>query len=322
MWSTTDEVRLKRLEKAVAYLACQVKNGGGGGEPLFLASPAYTITQSDIDFWNQGGSEQNLQTVTDAGSQTTNSILSLANIGGNTLSVTSQIDPSFLGVIQGNNLFGSQNYELPDQSGTFILDTDIPIYIQGSVGEVGFFVGNSIMRGDSNYKWDSTNKRLAVGVTSPTTSIDTNTLRARSLPNADGDATFTRIVVQKPDGTFGNSARDFRAGISRVEVNGTTFNESSADLIVFYNGLPYNYNIAQLVVGNTRTYMIRSLYSLASGGKPITITATTHPILFNEIDTSTAVLIPIGSSCTLVEGATYTVSFDVSGSRIYIMRLT
>ena len=71
MWSTRDEVRLARLEKAVSYLACQVKNGGGGGtetDPVFTASPAHSITQADIDNWNAGAVEvDTLETVVNRG---------------------------------------------------------------------------------------------------------------------------------------------------------------------------------------------------------------------------------------------------------------
>jgi hypothetical protein len=117
------DYKVRMLENRVHKLYCYIQNNPGGGEPIFLASPAYTISQSDIDFWNQGGGgQQSLQTVTDVGNYTTNPIESNQGILGSVLGVKNN---SFIGVIDGGSLTQSENYQLPPKSGTFALLDDI-----------------------------------------------------------------------------------------------------------------------------------------------------------------------------------------------------
>jgi hypothetical protein len=56
MWSTADEVRLQRVEKAVKILACKIKNDEQNPtqetDPVFTASASFGITSADIATWN------------------------------------------------------------------------------------------------------------------------------------------------------------------------------------------------------------------------------------------------------------------------------
>ena len=151
MWNTSDKIKLDKLSKAVACIACQIKNGGGGEEtdpifkaspaatitvediqkwntsyvetdPIFKASPAYGITLQDIEKWNLGGETPNLQQVTDKGNTTNNGIESNSYISG-TQSVIKGVNGR--GTINSNFLMSNRNYELPDKSGTIALLDDI-----------------------------------------------------------------------------------------------------------------------------------------------------------------------------------------------------
>ena len=73
----------------------------------------------------------------------------------------------------------------------------------GVNGQIAFFNGTSTLAGDTNLIWDNTNKRLAVGVTNPTASIDTSTLRVRNLPNTQGDPAYNKQLVINQNGTVG-----------------------------------------------------------------------------------------------------------------------
>jgi hypothetical protein len=174
MWSTRDEVRLSRLEKAVSYLACQVKNGGGGVEtdPVFTASPAHSITQTDIDNWNAGGAVPNLQQVTNQGNNTTNPIISTDSIQGSTIEVNSS---GFIGGIDSGLLTEGRNYSLPNKSGIFALLSDIPSEVD----------------------------TLATVTTRNPITTNSITVGGLIVNNLVGDNTYTKIITAKPDGTFG-----------------------------------------------------------------------------------------------------------------------
>lgn len=179
-----------------------------------------------------------LASVTARGNETTYSIKSSADIEGTTLSVTSAIDDSQKVSFKGDNIFSSYDVQLPDWSGTatMMLEENMSIYVQGTVGQVGVFVGERNIRSFSGLLYDFSNNRLAVGVTTPTTTIDTSTLRARNLPV--GDTTYTKLVVAKSDGTFG-----------------------LIDKPVFQN-IPTDFFITGNVSGNTLTYKTDSYRTL------------------------------------------------------------
>lgn len=121
------ESRTRKLEDKLDFLYCYVKThqGGGGTEtdPIFTASPSFSIKQSDIDKWNTDNPTSTLQQVTDEGNQTTNPIVSTNYIGGSFLEVTSN---GFPGVLNSNFITESRDYSLPDKDGTFAMLSDIP----------------------------------------------------------------------------------------------------------------------------------------------------------------------------------------------------
>lgn len=150
----------------------------------------------------------NLQTITNRGATTDNDIVSTADIQGNTLSVTSQIDDTQKVTFKGDNIFDSYDLEFPDWSGTatVMIEENIPLYINGTAGQVGVFVGPRNINSFPGLLYDYNTNRLSVGTTLPATAaLDVTTVRARNLPI--GDATFTKNIVSKPDGTFGTIDR-------------------------------------------------------------------------------------------------------------------
>lgn len=112
------------------------------------------------------------------------------------------------------------------------------ITTSGNAGQVSFFTSPTNISSDSGILWDNTNKRLAVGVTSPTESIDTNTLRARSLPDGNSDATFTRSVITRNNGTFGWETRPTPTFYPKVTINSYTQDASDYILKVTVSNLP------------------------------------------------------------------------------------
>lgn len=125
MWNTSDQNRLKRLERAVSYLACKVKNGGGGGgteiDPVFTASPAYNITQNDIDFWNSGGGIPTLQQVSDSGNTTSKSLKSLSTITASSYLFDNGVQQNTL----SGNTTANRTWAFPDKSGTVAMLSDV-----------------------------------------------------------------------------------------------------------------------------------------------------------------------------------------------------
>ncbi|MCQ4139241.1 hypothetical protein [Chryseobacterium sp. EO14] len=192
---------------------CDCEGSGIGTEtdPVFTASPAYNITSSHINFLNlkDYNSLNNLPNLS----------LKADLIGGKV--PASQL-PSYVDdVLEYSAL---SNFPNPGESGKLYVTQDNNIiyrwtgssYIEvssasittnGTAGQISFFSTASNISSDGNLLWDNSNKRLAVGVTSPTTSIDTNTLRLRTLPNGISDSSFTRNVIIKNDGTVGYEAK-------------------------------------------------------------------------------------------------------------------
>jgi hypothetical protein len=153
---------------------------------------------SDID-------DETLQTITERGGETDNNIISTADIQSATFSIINSADPLTKTIFKSDLSFNDQEIQIPDTGGaggTMALTSDLPnIGIAGEVGRVGFFSSSNFIYSDPAFLWDIDNKRFAVGVTNPTASIDTNTLRLRALPSAD--SSYTTSIVAKLDGTLG-----------------------------------------------------------------------------------------------------------------------
>ena len=115
-----------------------------------------------------------------------------------------------------------------------------------SAGQVGFGSGSNTIGGDNGLYWDNTNKRFAVGTTTPTEKLHvvgnglfTGTLKigAYTLPNTDGTA--NQMLITNGSGVVSwqnsypieviNSSNLFSRGLS-----GTGSGVTSADYSIFF----------------------------------------------------------------------------------------
>lgn len=120
-----NEYELEKLRRAIRYLSCKVENGITETDPIFEASIASTITQTDINNWNSATTIPNLDQVTSEGNSTTDAIISESTVRAyNGLIVNSNTTS---GTIKGTNITVPRNYELPNNSGTIALLSDIPV---------------------------------------------------------------------------------------------------------------------------------------------------------------------------------------------------
>lgn len=238
MWSTTDENRLRRLEKAVAYLACKDKNGGGGTEtdPIFSASPAHSITQSDIDRWNQGGGTGDYVPMAGMDIQAGERMLPdflLANynilseqppndsiavgfgqdLGGFLYQGTSggQYTGSFNASPSSMQFFTNMNNSNGNYNSVFGLNPSTYSTSVSGSNSAGGFSGSAGMSSGIDVINKSTYSRLtSQGYDSDLGtnynhefSVNQNGYQFSELPNAQGDINFTRTIVAKNDGTIG-----------------------------------------------------------------------------------------------------------------------
>jgi hypothetical protein len=154
--------RVLMMEKKLHDLYCYVKNNSGSTvetDPIFSDSPAFSITQTNIDTWNTTPTVPNLQQVTEQGFTTDRIIQSDSSIIASefiTSGTTAQ------GTIKADNLTNNRTYELPNISGTFALVSDIPVD-----------TGPQIIRTNvSSYNLVPTKKTILVTFTGTTTTFN------------------------------------------------------------------------------------------------------------------------------------------------------
>lgn len=120
IYTLTNRVLL--VERRINELYCYIKKEGGAIEkdPIFITSPAFSITQSDIDNWNNATvpEQDTLDTVTTRDSLTNNPI----TIGG--LKVNS---------LTSDNTYTKNIIAKPD--GTFGIEDKAPIITTTSIKE-------------------------------------------------------------------------------------------------------------------------------------------------------------------------------------------
>lgn len=163
-------------------------------DPIFTASDAFNITNTDIDNWNNKLDEEidTLQSVTDRNPVTSNPMTITDGVSTNVLGkdfvfvkkanfgismIASYLGESF---IQAAYAFSSWN----------------PLRLQGSKVKIDENTGGAFIH--------LVNGNIGINKEVPTANFHSvGTVRHENITNAQGDSTFTKQVVAKVDGTFG-----------------------------------------------------------------------------------------------------------------------
>lgn len=149
-----------------------------------LSGTEKALIHDGIDFKEVAVSEflGDLQSVTDNGNSTTNTIIT---------PIVKLPKGSFNVEIFPVDLTANRKLEAPDKDGIIATMGDIPlnpITGTGTNGQVAFFNGATTQTGDNGLFWDNTNKRLGVGTNVPTNTFTMGQIPANSLQ--DSTATF------------------------------------------------------------------------------------------------------------------------------------
>ena len=163
-------------------------------DPVFTASDAFNITNNDINNWNNKLDEEidTLQSVTDRNPVTSNPMTITDGVSTNVLG------KDFVFVKKGNfgiSMIASYLGESFIQA-AYAFSSWNPLRLQGSKVKIDENTGGGFIH--------LVNGNIGINKEVPTAKLHSvGTVRHENITNAQGDATFTKQVVAKVDGTFG-----------------------------------------------------------------------------------------------------------------------